>query len=120
MIAKALPVNIYKHKGDDCSNGGISSRYNEILLLCDDGFINVDMDNPPENLCKVVKRNLWGRGYVHIEPIKEIGKDRTGYMHGGCVVSTSDSRFGRATGVDYPVNLHDRTETWQEYDMMSR
>lgn len=120
MIAKALPVNIYKHKGDDCSNGGISSRYNEILLLCEDGFINVDMDNPPENLCKVVKRKLWDKVYVHIEPVRESAKDRTHYMYGGCIVSTSDSRFEKATGVDYPINLHDRTETWEEYDMMSR
>lgn len=120
MIQKALPVYIYKHKGETCSNGGISERYNEILLLCEDGFINVDMDNPPENLCKVVKRNLWGKDYVHIEPVKEVGKDRAGYMYGGCIVSTSDSRLRKVTGVDYPIDLHDRTESWEDYDRMSR
>ena len=119
MKVNALPVDIYKYKADDSSNGGISSRYNEILLLCDDGFVKVDLDNPPENLCKVVKRNLWGEEHVHIEPVAKPKEGYTGYMYGGCVVDTCDSRFGEATGVSYPVHLHDRTETWQQYNMLS-
>ena len=117
---KALPVNIYKHNREDCSNHGISSRFESILLICDDGFVTIDEKNPPENLCKVVKRNLWDKEYVHIEPVAEIPRNKTGYMDGGCVVMSSDSRFSRATGVDYPICLHDRTETWEQYDALSR
>ena len=114
MTQKALPVYIYKHKRDTCSNGGISERYDEILLLCNDGFVDVDMDNPPENLCKVVKRNLWGKDYYHVEPyVKAKG---AGWMYGGSIVNTSDSRFA----FDYPLKLHDRDETWDEYNELSK
>ena len=114
MIEKALPVYIYKHKGETCSNGGISERYNEILLLCEDGFVNVDMDNPPENVCKVVKRNLWGEDYFHVEPIAK--PNGIGWMYGGSIVNTSDSRFR----FDYPLKLHDRCESQELYDKLSR
>jgi len=117
---KALPVYIYKYRNGDCSNGGISSRYNEILLICPDGFVNVDENNPPENLCKVVKRNLFGEVYVHIEPVATPPKGHTSYMSGGCIVDSCDSRFNKVTGVSYPVSLHDRTETWEQYDALSR
>lgn len=111
---RALPVEIYKHHSGDCSNGGISSRFNEILLICEDGFIKVDEENPPENLCKVVKRHLFGRDYYHIEPVAR--PNGVGWMYGGCIVCTSDSRFR----FDYPLKLHDRTESQEQYDRMSR
>lgn len=107
---RCLPVNIYKHQNSDCSNGGISSRYDEILLICDDGFIEVDENNPPENLCKVVKRHLFWRDYYHVEPVAKA--EGAGWMYGGCIVCTSDSRFR----FDYPLKLHDRTETWEQYN----
>ena len=113
---KALPVDIYKFNGEDCSNGGISSRFESILLICDDGFIDVDENDLPENLCKVVKRNLFGRDHYHVEPVAEPPKGHTSYMYGGCIVNTSDSRFR----FDYPLKLHDRTETWEQYDRLSR
>lgn len=115
---RALSVDIFKWNLRDCSNHGISSKYNEILLECPDGPIKVDEDNLPENLCKVVKRNLFGDVYVHIEPyIKAKG---AGWMYGGTIVDSSDARFGRITGINYPVHLHDRDESWEMYEKLSR
>ena len=114
---KALPCEIYKAKKlGDCSNGGISSRYNEVLLLCEEGFIDVDMDNPPDNLCKVVTRDFGFAVYTHIEPVAKA--KGVGWMAGGTLVYSSDSRFHRMCG-DYALSLHDRTETQKEYDMYS-
>lgn len=110
---KALRINIYKHNGSDCSNGGISSRHNEILLLCDDGYI--DVDGTEETLCKVVTRNIMGEEYKHVEPVN--GKYGAGFMAGGCYVGSCDSRFGRIS--EYPLALHDRCETWEQYEMLS-
>lgn len=111
---KALPVYIYKHKGEDYSNDGISSRYNEVLLICEEGWVDVKGDE--ENLCKVVTRELFGKEYKHVEPVN--GKYGTGFMAGGCYVGSCDSRFSRIS--EYPLALHDRCETWEQYDMMSR
>lgn len=116
MKARALRAEIFKSKHGDCSNHGISERFREVLVLCDDGNEEIDMEAPPENLCKVVTRNLFGREYKHIEPVAR--PTGVGWMSGGCVVYTCDSRFSALT--EYPLVLHDRQETQKEYDSYSR
>lgn len=114
---RALPINIYESKSiGNCSNNGISSRYKEVLLICEDGFIDIDEENPPENLVKLVTRHLFGRDYKHLEPYNPISKGNVGYMAGGCYCGSSDSRFHRIS--DYPLPLHDRQESQEMYDSM--
>ena len=111
----ALPIAVYKnpsYKG--CSNGGLTEKYDELLLICDDGCIEIDMDNPPENLVKIVIRNLFGKEYKHIEPYAK--PKHLGWMAGGAIGYTSDSRFPS----EYPLQIHDRQETSEEYEMYSR
>lgn len=56
MYVKCLPCAIYESKdGINCSNKGISTRFNQVLLIHDEGFISVDLNDPPENLCKMVE-----------------------------------------------------------------
>jgi len=115
MKVRALPIDVYRENSNyDCTNGGISSRYNELLLLCDDGFKEVDLDNPPENLVKIVERQLWGKTYLHIEPYAR--PEHIGWMYGGNIACTSDSRFPS----QYPLRIHDRQETQAQYDMLSK
>lgn len=112
---KALPIDVYKNNTyRGCSNGGITERYNRLLLICDDGFVDIDPENPPENLVKIVTRNLFGNEHKHIEPYAR--PTGIGWMAGGALGYTSDSRFGSV----YPLNIHDRQETQQEYNMYSR
>lgn len=113
---KAISLNIYKSRFGDSSNGGISSRYSEVLIECEDGYIEVDENNPPENFCVVVKRHLFGETFMHIEPYKETDKGCVGWMAGGCFCSTPDSRFSRISR--YPLSLHDRQETQELYDAL--
>lgn len=105
---RVLPIHIFKHDNSSCSNDGISERYNKVLLICEDGFIEVDENNPPENLVKVVTRNLWGEEYMHLEPYAKKPSGKVGYMFGGCYCASSDSRFREIS--KYPLPLHDRTE----------
>lgn len=112
-----IPLNIYECKSyGNCSNRGISTRYDTVLIPHPQGFHEVDLDNPPENLCKVVERFLFGRYYYHVEPMSR--PKGVGWMYGGCIVDSSDSRWGEIS--EYPLHLHDRQETQQEYDMLSR
>lgn len=115
---RALACDIFKWSKADYSNHGISSRFNEVLVICDDGPIEIDENNPPENLCKVVTRDLGFGIFKHIEPVAEA--NGVGWMYGGTIIDTSDSRFRRLTGVDYPLHFHDRTESQELYDMLSR
>ena len=114
---KALPINVYRTATlGDCTNGGITSRYSRLLLVHERGFIEVDENNPPETLVKIVTRNLFGKEYKHIEPVAPCPSDRIGYMSGGNLAYTSDSRFRELS--QYPLTVHDRTETQEQYDMM--
>jgi len=117
---KALPVSVYRNAdGTDCTNDGVSSRFRALLIVCPDGFIDVDENNPPENLCKVVKRHLFGRDIYHVEPVSR--PTGAGWMMGGNYAATSDSRFGRLCGEQYgALAIHDRQETWEMYDRLSR
>ena len=117
---KALPVSVYRNDPfSDCTNGGITSRYKRLLVICDDGFIDVDENNPPENLCKVVRRHLFGRDVYHIEPVER--PTGAGWMMGGNYAATSDSRFSELCGHQYgAIAIHDRQETWEEYEILSR
>lgn len=112
---KALRVSVLENKEiGNCSNNGISNRYDSILLICDEGYIDVKGDEP--NLCKVVKRNLFGKEYLHIEPVTP--PTGVGYMAGGAFAYSSDSRFNRIS--EYPLSIHDRCESQKLYDALSR
>lgn len=113
-MAKAMRVSIFEDKRiGNCSNHGISEKFDEILLLCDDGWVDVDLENPPENLCVFVKRTLFGREADYIRPYAE--PKGAGWMFGGSILYTSDSRFPS----NHPICFHDRQESWEEYEALS-
>lgn len=111
---RVLSIGIYKNRHKDCSNGGISSKFDEILVECPDGWQEIDENNPPENLCKIVVRDLGFTVDVHVEPV--VKPNGAGWMYGGCIVDTSDSRWTRLKGHYYPLKLHDRCEKGNLYD----
>ena len=112
---KALRVDILEDKNiGNCSNHGISERYDTILLLSDEGWIDVKGDE--ENLCKVVERQIGYEKYLHIEPVAE--PKGIGWMSGGTFAYSCDSRFHRIS--DYPLSIHDRCESKEMYEMLSK
>lgn len=115
---KALPVYVYRSSRlGDCTNGGISAKYDYLLVICDEGDINIDPENPPGNLCQVVHRRLFGGDLYHIEPFA--AAKGAGWMAGGNYAATSDSRFSRMCGEMYgALPIHDRDESWELYNMM--
>jgi hypothetical protein len=112
---KALPIYVYSN-GSNCSNHGITEKYDRLLLIHEEGFIDIDENNLPENLVKVVTRDLFNGEYKHIEPYKKA--TGIGYMNGGCIAFSSDSRFRNISR--YPLMIHDRQESQSEYETYSR
>lgn len=103
---KGLRVEIYKPHYGDCSNNGITARCKYITLI---GPGIVELDEPTEDApaCKIVLREfICGKkvDYMHIEPIER--PTGAGWMFGGCIGCTSDSRFPSK----YPLKIHDRQE----------
>lgn len=115
---KGLHCNIYKAKGSDCSNGGISHAADCVTLL---GVIHGEgplvlcgtIFTPDEKAPAVVireRRELRGcvgfnRPIFTAYPCNSEGVPEDG-MFGGSYISTSDSRFP----FDCPIALHDRRE----------
>lgn len=124
---KAIPVYVYRQAdGSDTTNGGISSRYNRLLLICDNGFIEVDENNPPENLVKLVVREFPDMHFgfetvYHVEPVARPDSGNFGWMAGGNFVYSSDSRLSEMVdGMYGALSVHDRQETREEYLALSR
>ena len=116
-MLKAIPLTVFSNeKYRRCSNGGISERYDEVLLIHERGFIPIDMENPPENLVKVVCRIIGRKEYMHLEPLGKPAPGHVGWMAGGSYAGTSDGRFTEIS--PYPLSIHDRQETQEFYDMM--
>ncbi len=119
-----LYCDIYKHKGHDCSNGGLSSKYDDVILFNENknfedivAFCSMNSINI-EKACIVVSRIIGTEVYKHIVPILE-NNDKKWTMFGGSYISTSDSRFRSIINTNktflkhnIPVSLHDRVENW--------
>ena len=122
-----LIANIYRGRFGDCSNGGLSSRVNEVTLVNVEGPFEPTEDRPAAMLL-----NGHARGTVRVVPAVEVKGGAYVYdenrhsMMGGAYVATSDSRFTQAveklTGAPFygAVPLHDRYEDAATSRMLSR
>lgn len=131
-----LPVFVYRDtdpnttRWGDSTNGGISSRCHRLTVVNIDGPFEPDAQAPA---VMIVRGNLRTIILVPAEqdahgewhPIPSNTQDYAGPMFGGNFAATSDSRFGeaiRALGGQSHVALpiHDRVETWRQYESLSR
>lgn len=116
---KALRIYVYRNAVlGDCTNNGISAKHDSLLVLCDKGNWDVDMADAPENLVKLVERKYDNQRFFHLEPVNPAAG--AGWMAGGNFAGTSDSRFSDMTGFYGAISIHDRDETWEQYDRLSR
>lgn len=103
-----MKVDILRNDHGDATNGGVSSRYKDVLVPMEGGNVTVDLEQgtPPENLMRVVVRRINRREYTHLEPWDTGGKWN---MMGGNFAYSCDSRFRNT--FDGPVPIHDRFES---------
>ena len=117
---RALAINVYRTNAlADSTNGGISSRYDRLLVVCSDGNYIIDTESPlPENLVKVVKREFPAGNFIyHLEPVAR--PTGAGWMAGGNYGASCDSRFSMlADGFYGALPIHDRQESWKLYNEM--
>jgi hypothetical protein len=104
MKYKGLIVYVYKMPDCDCTNKGISHDKTQLLLI-GEGIPEI-FEGDETNTVVLVKRNLCGKEYLHVEPINYDENNKPWFMAGGNFVYTSDSRFPNK----YPISIHDRVE----------
>lgn len=133
---RVMTLNVYRHDYNDSwnpdydpTNGGVSGRCNEIMVACDSGNErDIDAYNPPENLFRVEEMNIGFCRALHLVPYSSHKDGLVGPMFGGNYATTSDSRWGRwlseRFGAAFRFNtclaIHDRYETQELYDALSR
>ena len=104
-----LIVNVFRANRADCTNGGISSKFDSLCIVNIDGPFEPSERNPAAILVN------GSYGSKHIRPAKLVAgewiadRDKW-YMAGGNFAATSDSRFSDAVGFYGAVSIHDRTE----------
>lgn len=112
-MTKGLHVRIYRPGDGGAANGGLSERYDTVTLT---GAAIVGGPFEPCDQCPEVQlepANI-GPGYKVVPVEQPAGM--IGPMFGGCFVFSSDARFPS----DQPIALHDRWETPEEYEALSR
>jgi hypothetical protein len=116
MERKGLIAGIYEGKRNgNCSNGGISERHKAVVVV-DEKLPEIFSASSDHPAVKIVRRVIGGEPYIHAEPIDPVPDGMIGYMFGGSFIYTSDSRFGELS--KYPIPLHDRWETMEQYDRL--
>lgn len=121
---KKISVNVLRDSViGDCTNHGVTSKRNEFTMFWDcekeDAVKyctenNIDLDSA----LWLNPRILWNEYHPFCEPlVKPAGK--IGGMMGGNFVYTSDGRFpslyGKTNSAHFPIPVHDRFETPEEY-----
>lgn len=110
---KGMLVEILKGQYESTNNG--VSSFNKEALLVGEGVAQVFDEDPKRPTLKLVKRNIFGKEYLHAEPVQTTTPGWVGWMAGGNFIWSSDSRFPN----DYPIAIHDRQESQEQYEALS-
>lgn len=119
-----LSVTVYRFSLGDCTNHGLSSRKNTID--CYDGELSAIIEHCKQNnidmndVLYVVRRELWGEKHPYLTPLEWAANKPNGNVCAGGNYANGDSRWYEWFGHYLPLPIHDRIETWEEYDALSR
>ena len=113
MKVKALRINVYRSDIGDCTLGGISSKFNDLYILCDEGSDMIDEDDP--RLLRVVNRTIFGELRPYLEPVNGKDPEKAMWFEGGNFGYASDSRFP----FGFALPIRDRQEDWETNGRLS-
>lgn len=107
--AKGLLVEIFRSSYTSVANLTDTRQLTEVVLIGDGipGLVEANEDHPA---FKLVTRNIMGTIYKHIEPVERPSAGFSGWMFGGHIAYTSDSRWSELVNA-YPLKIHDRSES---------
>jgi len=106
---KLMPLSVYRD-GHNCTNGGVTAKNDTIYMVHPEGFLDAEK----EDRALIFEEERRGENYMALIPFDKEREDMMGPTFGGNLAATSDSR------VKYTYHVHDRYDTWEHYDRMSR
>ena len=109
---KGMLVFTLRKAGSDCTLDGVSSKH-DAFVLTGPGVPKVF---EPDEYAPELVLDTTG-GYLRAYPVDE-PTGLVGPMFGGNFITSSDSRMREVNA--YPIPVHDRYETQETYDLLSR
>ena len=79
----------------------------EEVLICDDGYIDIDDKNIPENAVVIVNRKIGDSVCNYIAPYDY---ENHWYSFSGAYGASSDNRYSELAGIYGALPIHDRKE----------
>ena len=128
---RGLSVSVYRNAEiGDCTNGGVTATAKSLFLFdIPDGNWSVeDMAARPNAILLVKRDKAHYRGYVYAVPAmvldgtiveKPVPEGHVGWMNGGNLVGTCDSRFAESITTLGAIPVHDRSENYAQYRALS-
>lgn len=107
-----LLVSVYRSEYDSENN-----QFYKKKQLC---VVNVEGPFQPSEETPAAKLVKNGTNHCIVVPDVKEAEGKTPFMFGGTFAATSDSRWSKATGLYAAIPIHDRSETWNEYNLLSR
>lgn len=115
VIAGLGTVTVLRRAGVDCSNGGLSSRYDRAEVYTSEQINAMSADQagslPEHTLVLLQRETLWPtrRVTTYLVPLADVPEACAGWMFGGNYAEPG-YRLAEALGSDHPVRIHDRAE----------
>ena len=109
-MKKGMSVFVYRNSLGDCTADGVSKTRDQFVVV--DPALPEIFNVPEDGIYLViVRRNIGGLPYQHLEPRKDGKPLHEGYspMAGGNFAGTSDSRW-RGITLSELLPIHDRFE----------
>ena len=105
-MKKGLLTFVLRTAGQDCTNRGLTSQKDQLLLVSEDNTVTGPFEiKEDEDYLVLVKRVIRDEEYLNAVPKSLLDSGRW-TMFGGNFITTSDSRFPSK----YPIPVHDRVE----------
>lgn len=106
-MKNALRVSVLRDSwiNQDCTNNGLSSRFNKLLLVGEGVEGHLDTDEEEDFLILKEVKFFKGEG-TFLKAIPYSLKDKFGVQFGGNFIYTTDSRFPS----EQPIKVYDRVE----------
>lgn len=114
---KGIRAEIVKGRHSS-ANGGMSDTVTSVTIV-GDGFSEHHEPTPDAPAVRLVHRMVGGEPAHYFEPVDQ-PESMCGPMASGSYVHAYGDEFRKATGIYGAVPLHDRFETWAQYEALSR
>ena len=107
---------VLRSAGSDCSNNGPTSKYDFLYVFRESVPKEQIRFDALEDKCVYLKKS---NNYVWAEMVFKRPDNEGHYCSGGNYICSSDASFIDMVGHSYPISVHDRFETWPEYNALS-